>query len=68
MKNFYIWAFTEKSDFQRGISQKTDKEEGLPEKGAWTFCRFKGGLPRKRGWCFLRGGGRLIPRCILNAS
>ena len=59
MKNFNIWAITEKSDFQRGISQKADKEEGLPKKGgAWTVCRFKGGgggLSRKRGWYFLRG-------------
>ena len=38
------------------ISQKTNKEEGLPKRGAWKVCRFKGGgMSRKRGWCFLRG-------------
>ena len=33
MKNFNIWAFIEKSDFHRGVSQKTNKEEGLHKKG-----------------------------------
>ena len=28
---------------------------GLPKRGAWTVCRFKGGLARKRGVVFLRG-------------
>ena len=32
MKNFNIWAFTEKSDFQRRDFTKNDKEEGLPRK------------------------------------
>ena len=43
MKNFNIWAFTEKSDFQRMDFTKTYKEDGLPKKGARTVCRFKEG-------------------------
>ena len=35
---------------------------GLPEKGAWTVCRFKGGgLGKNKGVVFLRGRGGLIP-------
>ena len=31
---------------------------GLPKKGAWTVCRFKGGSPRRtEGAVFERGGG-----------
>ena len=31
---------------------------GLPKKGAWTVCRFKGGSPRKtEGAVFETGGG-----------
>ena len=45
--------FTEKSDFKGGggRSQKTNLEGGLPKRGAWTNCRFKGDLARKRE-CF----------------
>ena len=29
---------------------------GLPKRGAWTVCRFKGGLARKRGSGAFEGG------------
>ena len=37
---------------------------GMPKKGAWTVCRFKGGgwLGKKKRVVFLRG---LIPQCTL---
>ena len=50
MKNFNIWAFTEKSDFQRGDFTKKQ----------WGGITQKGGL----GGGFWGGGG-LIPQCIL---
>ena len=45
-----------------GSSQKTDIEEGLPKKGVWIVCRFKGGLGKKGGDVF---EGGLIPQCTL---
>ena len=64
MKNFNIWAFTEKFDYQmRDFTKKPRKRRDCIKRGAWTTCRFKRGLSRKRGWCFLRLV--LIPRCIL---
>ena len=58
MKNFNIWAFIEKSDFQRGdFTKKTIKRRDCVKSGAWAVCRFKGDLSRKRGWWFLRSGG-----------
>ena len=56
MKNFNIWTFTEKSDFQGGISQKSNKEGGLPKKGAGTVCRFKGWLVKKEEEEFVEWG------------
>ena len=47
MKNLNIWAFTEKSDFQRGdfIKKPIKRRDCLKclKRGAWTVCRFKGG-------------------------
>ena len=69
MKN---WAFK-----GGGVHETPIQREGLPKKGAWTVCRFKGGLARKRGVMFLRawrvgwggggggGGGGLIPQYTL---
>ena len=37
---------------------KNQYRGGLPKRGAWKVCRFKGGLARKRGGVFEgRGGG-----------
>ena len=53
MKNFNIWAFIEKSDFQRGdFTKKPIKRRDCVKRGAWTVCRFKVGLSRKREWRF----------------
>ena len=58
MKNFNIWAFIEKSDFQKGdFTTKPIKRRDCVKRGAWTVRRFKGGLSRRRKWRFLRGGG-----------
>ena len=43
MKN---WAFK-----GGGVHETPIQREGLPKKGAWTVCRFKGGLARE-GSCF----------------
>ena len=44
------------------MSQKTDKDEGLPKKGGLDSLQISGGggLSRKREWCFLRGIDTLI--------
>ena len=58
MKNFNIWAFIEKSDFQRKDFKKSPiKRRDYVKRGTWVVCRFKGSLSRKRGWWFLRGVG-----------
>ena len=58
MKNFNIWVFIEKSDFQRGgLTKKPIKRRDCVKRRAWTVCRFKGGLSRKRRGWFLRGVG-----------
>ena len=63
MKNFNIWAFTEKSDFQRGdFTEKTIKRRDCLKRGAWAVWKFKkGGLVKKEGVVFLEGGRGLIP-------
>ena len=56
MKNFNIWGFTEKSDFQLGVHKKKNIEEGLPRKGGLSsFSIQVGGLARKSGMVLLRG-------------
>ena len=48
MKNFNIWAFIEKSDFQRGdLTKKPIKRRDCVKSGAWAVCRFKGDLSRR---------------------
>ena len=48
MKNFNIWAFIEKSDFQRGdFTKKPIKRRDCVKSGAWAVCRFKGDLSRR---------------------
>ena len=48
MKNFNILGVHWKIWFLRG-SWKANIEGGLPKKGAWTVCRFKGGAWEERG-------------------
>ena len=48
MKNFIILGVRWKIWLLWGASWKTNVEVGLPKKGAWTVCWFKGGLARKR--------------------
>ena len=37
-----------------GVHWKTNIEGGLPKRGAWTVCWFKGGgaCQEREGWCF----------------
>ena len=53
MKN---WAFK-----GGGVHETPIQREGLPKKGAWTVCRFKGGLGGGGGG----GGWGLIPQYTL---
>ena len=39
-----------------GGSRRANIEGGLPEKGAWTVCRFKRGLGKKDGGGVFHGG------------
>ena len=51
MKNFIIYAFIEKYDFQRGdFAKNAIERRDCIKKGAWTVCIFKGrggGVKRK---------------------
>ena len=63
MKNFIIYAFIEKYDFQRGdFAKNAIERRDCIKKGAWTVCIFKGrgGVSRERGWTNLnlKGEGR----------
>ena len=69
MKNYIIFGVHWKIWLLEGGSRKTDIEGGLPKRGTWTVCRFKGGggAWQERG----RGGvfeGGLIPQCTLCVS
>ena len=68
MKNFNIWAFTEKFNFQEASSQKTDTEGGSTKKGARTVCKIKGTLDKKEGLGFLTGGRYLDPHYVPSVS
>ena len=53
MKNFNIFGVHQTVWLSGGGSQKT--RGGLPKKGAWTVCRFRGHLAKEKGVVFLRG-------------
>ena len=64
MKNFiqYFGGSLKDANFLAGggrwaVTKNQCRGGGLPKKGAWTVCRFKGGLIRKKGVMFLRGEG-----------
>ena len=38
------------------VHKKTNIEGGLPKKGAWTVCRFKGEDSARKRVVFFRGG------------
>ena len=50
MKNFNIWGFTEKSDFQLGVHKKKKHRGGIAQKGGLEqFFDLGGGLGKKVG-------------------
>ena len=67
MKNFNIWAFTGKSDFERGgIYKKPIKRRDCLKRGAWTVWRFRRGvagrgLVKEEGMVLFKGGGLDTP-------
>ena len=63
MKNLNIFGVHWKIRVLGGVHEKTNIEGGLPKKGAWTFCIFKGGLGKKNGGGSFEGG--VIPQCTL---
>ena len=50
-KNFNILGVDRKSE-----NQSTNLKGGLPKKGAWTVCRFKGRARQERGGHAFAGG------------
>ena len=46
-----------------GGSRRANTEGGLPEKGAWTVCRFKRGLGKKDGGGVFHGGWHPNAHC-----
>ena len=57
MKNFNIWAFTEKSDFQRGnFTKKQIKRRDWLKRGLGQFADLRGGLVKKEKVVFFEGG------------
>ena len=62
MKNVSIMGVHGKIRFLvGGVHKKPIYRGKLPEKGAWTVCRFKRGLGKKEAVIFLSGGGTDIP-------
>ena len=50
MKNFNVEEVHKIIQVLEGESRKTNMDRGLPKKGAWTVCLFKGeSLATKRG-------------------
>ena len=56
IEKFNIMGVNRKIQFLGGmVDKKTIYRRELPNRGAWTFCRFKRGLAKKRVVVFLRG-------------
>ena len=55
---FIRWGYKQKTLIFWGLieSLKTNLEGGLPKKGAWTVCRFKGRARQERGGRAFEGG------------
>ena len=57
MKILVSLGFTEKSNFQGGVTKKQHRGGNCLKRGSWTGCRFKGRFGEKERVVFLRGGG-----------